>query len=92
MYSIFQVFIVRKSSRDDVMALSVQFPAPDGSHNVDHYLIEPVDGGFHLQGSKLLFEKIPLLIAYYCEHKYVTVSILEFRFCVSLHIAQSGAD
>lgn len=64
-----QIFIVRMSSRDDVMALSVQFPNQDSSPNVDHYLIEPLDGGFHLQGSKLWFEKIPNLIAYYCDNK-----------------------
>ncbi|XP_052273588.1 uncharacterized protein LOC127873694 isoform X4 [Dreissena polymorpha] len=63
------VFIVRASSQDKVMALSVQFPDPKGSPNIDHYLIQLVEAGYHLQGSARLFPSIPELIAYYCDHK-----------------------
>lgn len=63
------IFIVRKSSRDDIMALSVQFPSQDGTQNVDHYLIEPTEHGLHLQGSNKLFVTIPSLVAHYCDNK-----------------------
>ncbi|KAL4238463.1 E3 ubiquitin protein ligase rin2 [Mactra antiquata] len=63
------IFIVRKSSREDTMALSVQFPGQDGTQNVDHYLIEPTEMGLHLQGSSRLFDDIPKLIAHYCDNK-----------------------
>ncbi|XP_053399353.1 uncharacterized protein LOC128557001 isoform X3 [Mercenaria mercenaria] len=63
------IFIVRKSSRDDIMALSVQFPNQECTQNVDHYLIEPTEHGLHLQGSSRLFNAIPNLIAYYCDNR-----------------------
>ena len=75
-----QIFIVRKSSRDDIMALSVQFPDGAGAANIDHYLIEPATGGVHLQGSTRLFPAIPNLIAYYCDHKWVYTHIQVFLF------------
>ncbi|XP_060570576.1 uncharacterized protein LOC132728894 isoform X3 [Ruditapes philippinarum] len=63
------IFIVRKSSREEIMALSVQYPNQDGTQNVDHYLIEPTEHGLHLQGSVRLFDAVPNLIAHYCDNK-----------------------
>ncbi|XP_052767431.1 uncharacterized protein LOC128208118 isoform X3 [Mya arenaria] len=63
------IFIVRRSSQEEVMALSVQFPDHSGSPNIDHYLIVPTPGGYHLRGSTRLFPAIPNLLAYFCEQK-----------------------
>ncbi|XP_052253251.1 uncharacterized protein LOC127859785 [Dreissena polymorpha] len=42
---------------------------PQGLSDIDHYLIQLVEAGYHLQGSARLFPSIPELIAYYCDHK-----------------------
>ncbi|CAG5124874.1 unnamed protein product, partial [Candidula unifasciata] len=61
------VFIVRKSSQPNSLALSVQSHLSDHS-TVDHYLIEGTNYGFRLQGSTHFFHSIPALIAYYVEN------------------------
>ncbi|KAK3595982.1 hypothetical protein CHS0354_032496 [Potamilus streckersoni] len=61
-------FVVRKSSREEIMALSVQIPA-NGNNNVDHYLVEPTDKGLHLQGSTHYFREIHSLITHYIDNQ-----------------------
>lgn len=62
-----QNFVVRKSSQNSTMAISVRLPTGKGPY-IEHYLIQVYeDGQFGLESSDNKFPTIPLLIAYYCQ-------------------------
>lgn len=60
-------FIVRASSKQHTMALSVRLPVGRGPH-VEHYLIEELaERKLHLEGSVHYFSVLPQLICHYCQ-------------------------
>lgn len=59
-------FVVRKSSKQNTMAISVRLPKNKGPY-IEHYLIEATGREYHLEGSDNHFEAIPTLVAHYCE-------------------------
>ncbi|XP_059162197.1 uncharacterized protein LOC131945184 isoform X2 [Physella acuta] len=77
-------FIVRKSSQNNSLALSVQSRL-SGHPVVDHYLIEGSSNGFKLQGSSHYFHSIPALIAYYVEN----IDEIPYHLCLPRAIQQA---
>ncbi|XP_064483838.1 protein sprint-like isoform X2 [Ornithodoros turicata] len=60
-------FIVRQSSKKDVLALSVRLPVDCGPY-IEHYLIESMGEGRHrLEGSENVFPSLPMLVTHYCQ-------------------------
>uniref|UniRef100_T1JA31 VPS9 domain-containing protein n=1 Tax=Strigamia maritima TaxID=126957 RepID=T1JA31_STRMM len=59
-------FIVRKSSKNNTMAISVRLPDDKGPY-IEHYLIEHVGREYRLEGSDNYFEAIPTLVSHYCQ-------------------------
>lgn len=68
MYLYFQTFLVRRSQRENMMAVSMRVGK---SPNVEHFLIEQSPRGLCIQGSHHHFATIPILITFYCENKWV---------------------
>ena len=67
-FVLFQTYIVRQASKKDTMALSVRLAE---GPNIEHYLIESTPKGLKLEGSHNFFPAIPVLIAHYCDCRYV---------------------
>ncbi|XP_044581676.1 protein sprint isoform X2 [Cotesia glomerata] len=59
-------FVVRQSSQNDTMALSVRLPAGKGPY-IEHYLIQANKGKLSLETSDNRFDNIPSLIAHYSQ-------------------------
>ncbi|XP_065205271.1 protein sprint isoform X2 [Planococcus citri] len=60
-------FVVRQSSQNSTMAISVRLPSGKGPY-IEHYLIQgSEDGQIGLESSENKFPSIPLLIAHYCQ-------------------------
>lgn len=63
----FQNFVVRQSSHNSTMAISVRLPSGRGPY-IEHYLIQgSEDNQIGLESSDNKFTSIPLLIAHYCQ-------------------------
>ncbi|CAG9583151.1 unnamed protein product [Danaus chrysippus] len=59
-------FVVRQSSQQDTMAISVRLPADKGPY-IEHYLIQASGGRIGLETSHNRFDNIPELIAHYSQ-------------------------
>lgn len=59
-------FIVRGSSQQDTMAISVRLPQLAGPY-IEHYLILSQGGVLSLESSRFKFDSIPSLIAHYAQ-------------------------
>ncbi|XP_036141609.1 protein sprint isoform X3 [Monomorium pharaonis] len=59
-------FVVRQSSQNDTMALSVRLPAGKGPY-IEHYLIQANNSKLSLETSENRFDNIPSLIAHYSQ-------------------------
>ncbi|XP_012215187.1 protein sprint isoform X3 [Linepithema humile] len=59
-------FVVRQSSQNDTMALSVRLPVGKGPY-IEHYLIQANKGKLSLETSENRFDNIPSLIAHYSQ-------------------------
>lgn len=74
----FQLFIVRRSSQPNSMAISIKLP-PGTNQDIEHYLVETTIAGVHLEGSPNYFRELPFLLAYYCENGYVQIFFLKLH-------------